>query len=268
MGNLEYERLHENLKTLKMERMAEIIDSYLEVAAKKNLSTIQILDHLINGEVEAKIQRVIKTRARFAKLPYQKTLEEFDFSFQPSIDKKTINNLASMKFVYNTENVVFLGPPGVGKTHLAVALGIIAVKNGLTVYFTTAADLMDDLKEHAKQGQLKHKLSKLSRNKVLIIDEIGYLQMTQDDANLLFQLVSKRYEKGSIILTSNKPFRDWGRIFNDETVAAAILDRLLHHCTVVNIKGESYRIKDRKRTGLLRSKPQKAKPSDEVEPND
>jgi DNA replication protein DnaC len=259
MGNLEYERLHENLKAMDMEKMSDILDSYLEVAAKEDLSTIQILDHLINEQYEAKRQKLIDTRIRFAKLPYQKTLEEFDFDFQPSIDKKMINDLAGMKFVYNKENAILLGPPGVGKTHLAIALGISAIKEGFSVYFRTAADLISDLRKFSNQGILKQKVTKWNRIKLLIIDEVGYLPMERDDANLLFQLISRRYEKGSILLTSNKPFREWGSIFKDEIVAAAILDRLLHHSTVVNIKGESYRVKERKRVGLLRTEASEGK---------
>lgn len=251
MGNLEYERLHENLKTLGMFRTSETIDGYLEVASKKNLSTIQVLDHLLDEEVGDKMQRSLNFRSRIAKFPFRKSIEDFDFSFQPSIDRKTINGLASMKFVHNAENVVFLGPPGVGKTHLAIGLGMVAVKDGITAYFTTAADLIDDLKFHAAQGQLKNRLKKVSRYNLLIVDEIGYLPMDAAGANLFFQLVSRRYEQSSLILTSNKPFRDWGQIFGDEVVASAILDRLLHHCTVVNVKGESYRIKDRRRVGLM-----------------
>ncbi|MBI5133655.1 MAG: ATP-binding protein, partial [Thaumarchaeota archaeon] len=203
MGNLEYERLHENLKTLGMVKTTEVLDSYLEIAAKKNLSVIQILDHLLCQEVEDKVQRSVNFRSRLAKFPYKKTLEEFDLSFQPSIDKTTINNLATLKFVHTTENVVFLGPPGVGKTHLAIALGIMAVKSNLNVYFTTAADLIEDLKEHSKLGLLKQRLGRISKNKLLIVDEIGYLPMTREDANLFFQLVSKWYERNSLILTSN-----------------------------------------------------------------
>jgi DNA replication protein DnaC len=259
MGNIGYERLHENLKTLNMEKTSAMLDNYLEVAAKESLSTIQILDHLMNIEAEEKIERRIKTRLKFAKLPFRKTLEEFDFNFQPSIDKKTINDLTSMKFVYNKENVVLLGPPGVGKTHLAIALGVNAIKEGFSVYFRTAAELISDLRDFSNKGILKQKISKWNRLKLLIIDEIGYLPMERDDANLLFQLISKRYEKGSIIMTSNKPFRDWGEIFKDEVVAAAILDRLLHHSTVVNIKGESYRIKERTRVGLTTAEPFESK---------
>lgn len=258
MGNLEHERLHENLKALGLLRMGETLDNFLEVAAKKELTVIQILDHLVQDEMDDKLSRSMGFRTRLAHFPYQKTLEEFDFSFQPSLDKKTINGLASLKFAHNAENVVLLGPPGVGKTHLAIALGLVAVKDGLTTYFTTAADLIDDLKLHASKGQLKERLKKICRYSLLIVDEIGYLPMGREDANLFFQLVSRRYERGSLVLTSNKPFKEWGQVFADEVVASAILDRLLHHCTVINIKGESYRIKDRKRIGLARPEAERA----------
>lgn len=250
MGNLEYERLHENLKTLGLLKTSETLDAYLEVACKKNLSTIQILDHVMNEEVDDKLQRSMTFRSRLAKFPYRKTLEEFDFSFQPSIDRKTVNGLATLKFAHNAENVVFLGPPGVGKTHLAVGLGVNAIRNGVSVHFTTAADLLEDLKNHAARGNLKTRLTKVTRYRILIVDEIGYMPLDPEGANLFFQVVSRKYEKSSIILTSNKAFKEWGKTFGDDVVASAILDRLLHHCTVVNIKGESYRIKDRRKTGL------------------
>lgn len=249
--SLSYERLHENLKLLEMDRIDEIVDNYLEIASKENKSVIDILDYLVQEELQRKSSRYFDTRIKMAHFPFRKTLEEFDFSFQPSIDKKTINNLASLKFVYNVENVILLGPPGVGKTHIAIGLGIEALKGRIPVYFITAAELLQKLRNALQKGELKRTFTRLCMHKLMIIDEIGYLPLEKQDANLFFQLVSKRYEKGSIILTSNQPFRNWGAIFGDDVVASAILDRLLHHSTVVNIKGESYRIKDRKRLGLV-----------------
>lgn len=248
---LAYERLHENLKLLDMNKVEQIVDNYLEIAGKENKSVIEMLDHLFCEELQHKTTKYFDTRIKMAHFPFKKTLEEFDFSFQPSIDKKTINTLASLKFIYNKENVILLGPPGVGKTHLAIALGIEALRGRIPVYFITAAEILQKLRKAMQDGELKRMFSRLCMHKLMIIDEIGYLPLEKQDANLFFQLVSKRYENGSIILTSNQPFRNWGNIFGDDVVASAILDRLLHHSTVVNIKGESYRIKDRKRLGLI-----------------
>ncbi|MBI5227452.1 ATP-binding protein [Candidatus Micrarchaeota archaeon] len=248
---LEYERLHENLRLLGMNRMDSIMDNYLEIAGKENKSVIQILDHLCSEELQQKSTGYFNVRIKTAHFPFRKSLEEFDFSFQPSIDKKMINELSSLKFAYNKENVLFLGPPGVGKTHLAIALGIEALKARMSVYFLSASDLLQRLRKGLNDGELNQMFTRICRPKVLIIDEIGYLPLEKQDANLFFQLISRRYEKGSLILTSNQPFRNWGTVFGDDVVASAILDRLLHHSTVMNIKGESYRIKDRKRLGLI-----------------
>ena len=182
--------------------------------------------------------------------PVKKTLEEFDFEFQLSIDKKVIEDLATLRFVHNAENVVLLGPPGVGKSHLAIALGIEAVKAGISVYFTNTGNLIERLKLANREGMLEKKLRDLMKYKVLMIDEIGYLPFDEEGAHCLFQLISRRYEKCSTILTSNKSYGEWGEIFKDHVIAAAVLDRLFHHCTTINIKEESYRLKERKKQGI------------------
>jgi DNA replication protein DnaC len=249
--SLAYERLHVNLEKLKLNTIATILDSYLELAAKNDHSTLEILDHLMEEERSAKDASAIACKMRFAGFPVEKSLDDFNFKFQPSIDKKVIKELTTLRFLHNTENVVFLGPPGVGKTHLAIGLGIEAVKSGHAVYFTNASALVEKLKTASRKDVLEGKLRKLSKFKLIIIDEIGYLPFDTEGAHCIFQLISKRYEKGSMIFTSNKSYGEWGQIFQDQVIAAAALDRILHHCTTVNIKGESYRLKNRKRYGLM-----------------
>ena len=248
---LAYERLHVNLEKLKLDTIATILDGYLEVAAKEGCSVTEILDHLMEEERCARDASAIERKMRFAGFPVRKTLEEFDFKFQPSVDKKIIKELTTMRFLHNTENVVFLGPPGVGKTHLAVGLGIEAIKAGYAVYFANAGALVEKLKSASRKDKLDEKLRNLAKFKLIIVDEIGYLPFDTEGAHCLFQLVSKRYEKSSMMFTSNKSYGEWGQIFQDPVIAAAVLDRILHHCTTVNIKGGSYRLKDRKKYGLM-----------------
>jgi DNA replication protein DnaC len=251
MSRLEYERLHHNLKHLELITFESILDNYLEIAAKEGKSTIEILDYLVAQEVESKEARSFDIRMRLAGFPIEKRLDDFDFKFQPSIDRASIRELASMRFIHNLENVVFLGPPGVGKTHLAIALGIEAVRAGFRVNFANASILVERLIKAEKENKLEERIRKLSKFQLLIIDELGYLPFDNLGAHCFFQLVSRRYEKGSIIFTSNKSYGEWGEIFKDNVIAAAILDRILHHCTTINIKGDSYRLKDRKRQGLI-----------------
>lgn len=239
-------RLKENLDKLKLSRINEILDNYLERAFKNKIPTVEILDYLINEEKIFKDESSLKMRTNVAGFPFRKTIDDFDFSFQQSIDMEVINELITTRFIHNQENVILLGSPGVGKTHLAIGLGIQAVRNKLSTYFIDCHKLIDQLNRAHFENRLDVKLKTLSKYKLLIIDEIGYLPMDKQGANLFFQLIAKRYEKSSIILTSNKSFSDWGEIFSDNVIAAAILDRLLHHCTVINIKGESYRLKNRK----------------------
>ncbi len=248
--SLAYERLHDNLEKLKLNTITEIMDNYLEIAAKEERSIVEILDHLFEEEQRAKQARNTEFKMKLAGFPARKTLNDFDFKFQPSIDKKVIKELSTLRFLHNNENIVFLGAPGVGKSHLSIAIGIEAVNAGHTVYFANINKIIEKLKTASRMDKLEKKLQAYAKFKLIIIDEIGYLPLDTEGAHCLFQLVSKQYEKGSMIFTSNKSYGEWGQIFQDQVIAAAVLDRVLHHCTTVNIKGESYRLKDRKKYGL------------------
>ena len=223
-----------------------IIDNYLEQAIHNKTNIVECLDHILQEEALSKKKRAVANQIQMSGFPFRKTLNMFDFSFQPSINKEQIMELATMRFIENKENVVFLGTPGVGKTHLAVALGIIAAENRYSTYYINCHNLISQLNKAHFENRLQEKLKTFAKYKVLIIDEIGYLPMDIQGANLFFQLIAKRYEKNSTIFTSNKPFSTWNEIFSDITIASAILDRILHHCQVINIKGESYRLKERK----------------------
>ena len=250
MNGFEYERLHGNLKLLKLITFDSILDNYLEIAAKEGRSTIEIIDYLIAQELQSRDARSQALRMRIAGFPLDKRLDDFNFDFQPSLDQTVIREIASLKFIHNAENIVFLGPPGVGKTHLAIGLGIEAVKAGFKVHFANASSLVEKLEKADKEKRLEEKIRYLSKFHLLIIDEMGYLPFNDSGAHCFFQLISRRYEKAATIFTSNKSFGEWGETFGDHVIAAAILDRILHHCATVNIKGESYRLKERKRHGL------------------
>lgn len=245
------------MQRLKFDYLPDTLDALCEQASKADLGYREFLLDIFKAEWAGRHQKGLESRLKQARLPWVKTLEQFDYEFQPSIDRKVVRELSGLGFVDRAENVVLLGPPGVGKTHLAIALAVKAAEAGHRVMFMSLDKLMTTLKKAQLENRLERQMQLLAYPKLLVLDEIGYLPMGQDEASLFFRLVTRRYEKASIILTSNKSFSDWGEIFGDQVIATAILDRLLHHATTINIKGESYRLKEKRKAGLLKTTPSK-----------
>jgi len=239
------------LTKLHMDHLESQLDTVCEQAAQRQEDYKTFLSQALQTEWQGRYQRGIEARLRQARLPWVKTLEQFDFDFQPSLDRRLVRELAGLSFIERAHNVSILGPPGVGKTHLAIALGVKAVEAGYSALFMTLEMLMSRLVRAMNENRLERSLQQLTYPKLLIIDEIGYLPLSQQEANLFFRLVVRRYERASMIITSNKSFLDWGETFNDPVLATAILDRLLHYSSTLNIKGESYRLKEKRRAGLL-----------------
>jgi DNA replication protein DnaC len=237
------DRIAAHLVGLRMPRALEALDHTVRLIEQGELSTLEAIDRLLAEELNIRENRRIGVALSTARLTPPKTLEGFDFSFQPSLDRDRIMALAQLDFIARAEVVHFLGPPGTGKSHLATALGIAAVKAGRSVYRCTLAELIEALARAEREGRLVEKIRFYSRAALLIIDEIGYLPIGNGGANLFFQLVNARYEKGAMILTSNRGFAEWGDLFGDPVVATALLDRLLHHAVVVQIEGASYRLR-------------------------
>jgi len=249
------------LERLKMDHLDAQLDSVCEQAAERELDYKSFLAQALNTEWQGRYQRGIETRLRQARLPWVKTIEQFEFDFQPSVDRRQVRELCGLSFVERAHNVVILGPPGTGKTHLAVGLAVKAVDAGYSVQFVTLETLMTRLVKAKHENRLERALKQLGYPKLLIIDEIGYLPLSREEASLFFRLIVRRYERASLIVTSNKSFIDWGEVFNDHVLATAVLDRLLHHATTLNIKGESYRLKEKRRAGLLGRPEPTAEPS-------
>jgi DNA replication protein DnaC len=250
--NVQYERIKEACQALKLNAIANEWPNVANQAVKKDNSLADFLEALLQVEGRDKASRTQSTLLKFATLPVIKHFEDYDFKFATGAPKKQIQELKSLSFIDRTENIVFIGPSGVGKSHLAIGLGYLAIQRGIKTRFVTAADLMLQLATAKTQGKLD---SYLKRNIIapdlLIIDEIGYLPFGRDEANLFFNVIAKKYEKGSIIVTSNLPFSQWSKAFdNDLTLTAALLDRLLHHSHIIQITGESYRLKDKKSAGI------------------
>lgn len=239
------------LTKLRMDHLEAQLDAVCEQAAAREMDYKTFLTQALVTEWQGRFQRGIEARLKQARFPWVKTLDQFEFDFQPSLDRKQIRELASMSFVERSHNVIILGPPGVGKTHLAIGLGVKAVEAGYTTLFLTLEALMTRLTKALNENRLERSLQQLSYPKVLIIDEIGYLRLSNVEASLFFRLIVRRYERASTIVTSNKSFLDWGEVFNDPVLATAVLDRLLHYSTTLNIKGESYRLKEKRKAGLL-----------------
>jgi len=237
------ERIRHNLVGLRMPRALEALDTVVQQLERGQIGAIEAIDTLLAEEFTVREGRRIKAALQMARLATIKTITGFDFSFQPSLDRNRIMALAALDFIDRHEVVHLIGQSGTGKSHLAIALGVEAVRAGRSVYFSPLADILDSLAKAEREGRLRERIRYLCRSQLLIIDEIGYLSVGSAAGNLFFQLVNARYERGAMILTSNRGFSEWGEVFGDPVVATALLDRLLHHAVVVQIEGSSYRMR-------------------------
>ena len=235
-------RIESNLTRLRLPKIREILEPVLKTAENQDKSHLSFLDELLEEEVAAKEQRRIETSLKISGLPFIKSIDEFDFTFQPKLDRQKVMSLFDLTFIQQKGNVIFLGPPGVGKTHLAVSLALKACQFGMSIYFTNMEDLIKKLRKDHEAGR-PGKGRSYYKSSLVVVDEVGYTPISREECNLFFRFVANRYEKTSTIVTSNKAFSDWTELFHDPIIVTAVLDRLLHHSVVINIKGNSYRLK-------------------------
>jgi DNA replication protein DnaC len=248
------ERVAAALKRLQLTHLRDTLAAVLSEAAKEKWTYLEFLDRILGREVDSKQGKRIQMGMQIAHFPCVRTIETFDFAFQPSVDERLIRELSTGNFIAHGQNVLIFGPPGVGKTHLAIGLGRKIVEQGHTARFTTATALLAVLGKAESEGVLSDKLTEYAKPRLLIIDELGYLPFERRAAHLFFQLVNRRYEKGSLLVTTNQRVSEWGMVFGDEVLATAILDRLLHHSHTLLITGESFRLREKRKSGLIRSR--------------
>jgi DNA replication protein DnaC len=247
-NTLVLDRIESSLTRLRLPRIRAILERVLKAAEKQDKSHLSFLDELLEEEVAYKEQRRVETSLKISGLPFIKSIDEFDFTFQPKLDRQKAMSLFDLTFIQQKGNVIFLGPPGVGKTHLAVSLALKACQCGMSIYFTNMEDLIKKLKKDHEAGRPGRGRSHY-KSSLVVVDEVGYTPINRKECNLFFRFIANRYEKASTIITSNKAFMDWTELFHDPIIVTAILDRLLHHSVVINIKGNSYRLKGKIKTG-------------------